>query len=522
MQKTPTMFRIAIAVLLLNSTLLPAQDLQIYYDLFTDSITYKKDGKPVLKPKIRKGDFVVLNFTEFNPYLFNAEVDVEQSNVEGWSGGASSGAPGAGLTGGGLPSLLGPGPGGSGLFSSLMDMPILSMGANSLKLTDIFGGSRGAEKELLDQAKVKLEVLAGIQAEMKEISDELETMERSERAAQLASTHIDQLLLNPRIKPSMIRRIAEEYRVMIFPDKSANDLQLTDAFEWQDRYKVKNGLMQALQDKQREFDQELAGLTPISKELSNLDINNQGLDDFSADLRDLIGQGANLRKELEKYIAAQTDKTKSLSMEEMLALQMKFRELAEQPFAHQVAISVEKSTVILNARFVPLDSVLTALKDKKLASKTKTVKLETQGGMRISTGLGIAFGRMLEPVEEFSVREGAIIAEESGIIQPSLATFIHFYPHNSRAGLALAGTFGIGIPLSLSNITSLNFYLGPSLLFGRGQRIVLSGGLTAGPVKKLAKGFKVGDAFDPNLGDIPTRTAYELGYFVSISFNMGG
>ncbi|MBL7796728.1 MAG: hypothetical protein JNJ90_09515 [Saprospiraceae bacterium] len=523
-RKNPILTRLASLVLLLNGANLPAQDLQIYYDLFTDSITYKKDGQTVLKPKIRKGDFVVLHFTEFNPYLYNAEVDIEQSNAEGWSGAASSGAAGAGAAGFMAPLMgaAGAAPGGGGLLSSFLDMPLISMGQNSLKLADLFGNSRGAEKQLLADARTHLEALANVQDQMVEIYEEIQTMERSERAAQLASKHLDQLLMNPRMKPSMIRRIAAEYHALIFPDKPVNELQVLDAFEWQDRFKVKRGLMHDLQNKQREFDLYLAGLAPITRQLSDLDIKNQALDEFSADLRRLNGKGADLRQKLEAYIAGQSVETKMLSMDEMLALQMKFRELADQPFDYQVAISVEKSTVVVTARFAPLDSVLTTLADKKAGAKTKTVKLETQGGLRISTGVGIGFGRMFDPVEEFSVRENAIVAEEGGIVQPSLATFIHFYPHNSRSGMALAGTFGIGIPLSLSNITALNFYLGPSLMFGRGQRIVLSGGITAGPIKKLGKGFKVGDPFDPNLGDIPTRTAYDLGYFLSISFNVGG
>lgn len=521
-RKSPSLLLLAVLVLLLNGVRLPAQDLQIYYDLFTDSVTYKKDGQTVLKPKIRKGDFVILHFTEFNPYLYNAEVDIEQSNAEGWSGGASSGAAGAGFMSMLSPgSPAAPGSGGGGLLSFL-DMPLLSMGQNSLKLADLFGNSRGAEKQLLADARTHLEALANVQDQMVEIYEEIQTMERSEWAAHRAGNNLDQLLKNPHNKPSMIRKIAAEYHALIFPDKQVNELQVLDAFEWQDRFKVKRGLMHDLQNKQREFDLYMAALEPITRQLSDLDIKNQALDEFSADLRSLTGKGADLRQKLEAYISGQADSTKTLSMDEMLALQMKFRELAEQPFDYQVAISVEKSTVIVTARFAPLDSVLTSLADRKAGAKTKTLKLETQGGLRISTGVGIGFGRMFDPVEEFSVRENAIVAEEGGVVQPSLATFIHFYPHNSRSGMALAGTFGIGIPLSLSNITALNFYLGPSLMFGRGQRIVLSGGITAGPIKKLGKGFEVGDPFDPNLGDIPTRTAYDLGYFLSISFNVGG
>ncbi|MBK6929880.1 MAG: hypothetical protein IPH12_03095 [Saprospirales bacterium] len=508
----------------LNSSRLSAQDLQIYYDLFTDSITYKLDGKLVEKPKIRKGDFVVLHFTEFNPYLYNAEVDIEQSNSEEWSGGASSGALGpASILMNTLLPMSGSAdgsPGGGGILS-LLDMPLLGAGENSIKLRDLFANSRGAD-QILAEAQTQLHALTQIQAEMAQVYQEIQALEKSERAAQLASQHLDQLLLNPRIKPSLIRRIAAEYQDLIFPNKPASALQVTDAFEWQERPLVKRRLLQELQAKQQQFDAQLVGLAPIADQLSDLDAGSPALEAFAADLQRIVGKGGSLRQQLEAYLAAQSEKsTTQLSLEEMLALQMKFRELAEQPFAYPVAISVEKSTVIATAYFEPLDSTVSTARDKKLATKTKTVKLETSGGLRISTGFGISFARMFTPLEEFSARENAIFAEESGVVQPFLTTFIHFYPNNHRS-VTLAGSFGLGIPLSTSNLTTLNFYLGPSLLFGRGQRIVLSGGLTAGPAKRLAKGFEVGDPFDSDQGDIPTRTQYELGYFLGISFNLGG
>lgn len=309
---------------------------------------------------------------------------------------------------------------------------------------------------------------------------------------------------------------------MIFPNQSDEALALNEAFKWQERPVVKRRLMNQLEAKQREFDTQIIQLSPITQQLSNLDAGSTELEDFTADLRDVTGNAGNLREQLEAYLAYQNDKsTRDLTVEEMMALQLKFRELSDQSFSYDVAISMEKNNVITTARFSPHDSVSTSAKDQAIATKVKTVKLSAQGGLRISTGFGVGFSRLFEPDQEFSTRDNAIVADESGIVQPALSTYIHFYPGN-RSGVGFAGTFGIGIPLSTANLTSLNFFLGPSLLFGRGQRIVLSGGLTAGPSTRLGKGFNVGDYFDPNAGDIPTRTSYDLGYFLGISFNIGG
>lgn len=515
-------FPVAVLFYLLSvSTAVTAQDLHLYYDLFTDSLSYRKDGKLVEKPKIRKGDFVLLHFTEFNPYLYQTQIDIEQSNAENWSGGASSGAlglaAGMGLTTpmlGGLGSAGGPGP------MSFLDIPLLSMGENSMRLKDLFPGARGTE-QLIQQAQQQLQALGNTQAQMARIYEEIQTLEKSERAAQLAAQHLDQLLLNPRIRPSLIRKIAAEYLNLIFPDKSATALQLDDAFSWQDRPQHKRRLLQDLQAKQRKYDAQMLNLVPITEQLGNLDLGDE-LADFASELRDITEKSGSLREQLEAYIAYQQDKpTRELSVEEMMSLQLKFRELADQSFTYDVAISVEKSTIIVTAEFTPLDTLNLGNVRNRAATKVKTVKLVTRGGLQISTGFGVGFGRMFEPAQEFSAKENKIVADGGGIVQPALTTYLHFYPNNQH-GLTIAGTFGVGIPLSNSNLSALNFYLGPSLLFGRGQRIVLSGGLTAGPTQRLAKGFKVGDDFDPNAGDIPVRSQYELGYFLGISFNLGG
>lgn len=523
----PASFRsllLFLCLFFLGIRLLPAQDLHVYYDLFADTLSYQKDGKAVRNPKIRKGDFIVLHFTEFNPYLYQADVDVSQDNTDGWAGSTSIGAfqgliPGLSQF---LPALGAAATGDSAGQApmSFLDLPLLRVGESSLKLKDLFSNSRGTE-QLLQQAQVQLTELAQTQAEMAEIYQEVQTIEKSERAAQLANEHLDLLLHNPNLKPSLIRRIAAEYLKLIFPEKTADSLQVNDAFQWQEMPAAKTRLLQELQAKQRVFDAQMIRISPVSQQLSDLDVGSTELEHFAGDLRDIIAQSGKLRQQLEAYLAAQAKKPlHDLTLEEMLALQMKFRELANQNFTYDCAVQVEKETVVISASFMPLDTSAELRTGEKPVAKVKTIKLESHGGLHINTGFGVGFNRLFTPAQEFSSRDNVIVSDEGGIVQPSLTTLLHFYA-NGRRSTTLAGTFGLGIPISGANITSLNFYLGPSLLFGRGQRIVLTGGITTGPAERLAKGYRVGDPFDLNAGDIPTRTRYELGYFMGVSFNLG-
>ena len=77
----------------------------------------------------------------------------------------------------------------------------------------------------------------------------------------------------------------------------------------------------------------------------------------------------------------------------------------------------------------------------------------------------------------------------------------------------------MGLPIANDN-QSTSFFLGLSSLFGRMERIILTGGLMTGKRQELANGFKVGEAFDTNLGvALPLEGTYKLGGFIGLSFS---
>ena len=66
------------------------------------------------------------------------------------------------------------------------------------------------------------------------------------------------------------------------------------------------------------------------------------------------------------------------------------------------------------------------------------------------------------------------------------------------------------------------FFLGPSLLFGKSERIVLNAGLMGGKSEKLSQGYEIGDQYISDSNLAPTISVYELGYFIGVSFNLSG
>ena len=153
--------------------------------------------------------------------------------------------------------------------------------------------------------------------------------------------------------------------------------------------------------------------------------------------------------------------------------------------------------------------------------KERNLRMEVRGGLKVKASAGVTFGQFFEPAQSYSVNNVAIVGDGDGAFTPSVTSFLHFHGYRGQKA-TVGGTFGAGIPLlGGGDGQSVEFYVGPSMMFGTNQRLVLSVGLKGGRVQRLSKGLSEGDAFDANLGDIPTKGKYEMGLFVGASFNLG-
>jgi hypothetical protein len=165
---------------------------------------------------------------------------------------------------------------------------------------------------------------------------------------------------------------------------------------------------------------------------------------------------------------------------------------------------------------VPIDSA----GDQNLKPlKLDPIHVSVYGGLKINASIGISFASYFERPQSYFVREGRIRADDLDPFTPVITSFVHFYPQGRRQ-VALGGTFGLGIGIGGEGSGLQNYMLGPSLILGRGQRIVFSGGLMTGKVNRLGKGYQVGDAYDGT--ELPDKSIYEMGAFFGISFNLFG
>jgi hypothetical protein len=185
-------------------------------------------------------------------------------------------------------------------------------------------------------------------------------------------------------------------------------------------------------------------------------------------------------------------------------------------FAKTIHLRPEKDLAQIELSLVPLDTAgLPELTTRNL----NPIRVAIYGGLKINTSIGISFISFFDRPQTYFVREGRILGDDLDPFSPVVTTFVHFYPEGKRQTV-VGGTFGLGIGIGGEGSGLQNYMLGPSLIMGRGQRIVFSAGLMAGKVTRLGKGFQVGAPYDSP--ELPTKSIYELGGFLGISFNLLG
>lgn len=161
--------------------------------------------------------------------------------------------------------------------------------------------------------------------------------------------------------------------------------------------------------------------------------------------------------------------------------------------------------------------------DKKVIE----VELLTKGGLKIdfSTGAFVNFGS-----EDFlgrsfyyknltdSTRQ-IISAEREHRLMLSVGALMHFYKRSPTC-VKIGGSLGVSTTADLS---TLNFHVGPSLIFGNESRIILTGGLTLKTSSVLDRQLEMNKTYSKleSPDDIPLVNIFpKAGAFISITYNV--
>lgn len=516
------MYRLFLILLTAFSTpVLVAQDLHIYYDAFRDSVFYQKNGLPVNQPAVRKGSHVVLHVINYNNYLYDVAVKTDESqttiaegsalDLKSMFGGAVSNPGelifGSGGALGSIPALLGLSKG-SGAAATAAEMDRQARIAELEKQVGAFNA-----------AKERLEVLD------ENIAETQSAVKQALEAQQIQGFvvgELERLRFNPQLEPRQIKKLSQEYMTRIFGETDPNQLDLSKVLQKADAGAEFAKLREDYEKNVHQYGKNVDALKVTSAILddtrfnfpeSNIDVfRKEAVKTLSAAETNLGTYEGNL-----KTIADKAAGIKSLDVQQLADLRTMYLIVVDNDFSKTHRQEVTTDNMNLQVVLTPVDSInITGVATKYVAP----FELNVYGGLHINASLGVSFAQFFDRPQGYFVRDGVISSNKKDAFTPLLTSFVHFY-RQGRGAASFGGSFGLGIPLGGSGgLESVTFFLGPSLVLGRGERIVLSGGLMGGKIEQLGQGYAVGDTFDPDPALLQTEQVYRLGYFVGLSFNL--
>jgi hypothetical protein len=152
-------------------------------------------------------------------------------------------------------------------------------------------------------------------------------------------------------------------------------------------------------------------------------------------------------------------------------------------------------------------------------------KAFTRHGIRFDLNLGVAgsFHKKNNSYEINATSSGVntITNTNSSGFSPS---FVGFFTTSYRSSTHFTGGLSLGLGVSADNGTVAldNFFIGPSLIVGRYERINLTAGISFKNLPKLNSGYTEGQTILNNTTTIESITSksYQSGFFIALTYNL--
>lgn len=506
---------------------LAAQDLHVYYNVFRDSVYYVQNGKSTTNPLVKKGGNVLLHVENYNNYLYDVSVEVEKEEIEV----ASTNPAGMlGQLGGAGASPL------NFLFKGGDQMMGAFKFMNPLEGPDLNldNGFSKSEADKLKEEKVrqllKLEAeftntkkqFFALDTELKALQDQIQQKMAAQRIQAFAIEEVNSIRLNPHLEPSQIKRMSAEYMERIFAEKDPNKIDLNQVLKIADAQTELPKAIDEYSNKVTSYASSTEKCDSLLTQFNAYDFPESTLPEFksSAEAFVVLAKAKSVQlKDNAAKLTAKIPEIQSLDPKSISALRTTYIELNSNSFSKTYRHTATGEKLRMKLKLSPIDSL------QRLGIKTlemTPVEVSVFGGMRVRASVGLNFGRFIQKPQEYFVRDSFLQSGNIDAFIPVMTSFVHFYAP-SRKAVSVAGSFGVGFPLGGGeNLQSISFFLGPSLLFGKSERIVLNAGIMGGKVERLSQGYKIGDAYFSDGNIAPTNSVYELGYYLGVSFNLSG
>ncbi len=480
------------------------QDLHIYYDAFHETFRAMRGDKEVEEYTVKKGNQIFLHTENYNNFIYELEVlqrnkpTANKGNM-GFTSLMSMLSPTGGLPTDIFSGLAG-GTGSANMFENLFP-----------KTAGYMDGADIQVQQLMSAYDASISNIRKLEKNINVLQNELKEIEDNMRNRNQVLEYVHDLKYNPNIPPVKIGELITKELETLLPKgdvrviTSPRQQALDDLITVGEKYRAEVSKLAEI-DAQA---QDIPEGTPKLKTLKTL------IHDSHRDTK-LVGealsaQEGNLRNEVAR------DAGKEFKI--MTTINTEYQAIINNDFKHTYRTQANDSDLELQVVFIARDSTNRPVSSGR--QEIAPIHIAVYGGLQINASVGVNFGQFSTAPQNYFVRDSFLRAENEANFIPFLTTSVHFYFQN-RKNISYGGTFGVGMALSNNeNLETPTFFLGPSLIIGKSQSFTVSAGAMGGRIRRLSQGYQVGDRYSSDANVVPTKTKYELGYYLGISFNMG-
>ncbi len=470
------------------------------------------DGKTeVFEPRFKKGQVVSVEILDFNNYIYDVEITETIEKSAPADGGFFKGFEALNL---------------GSLFSNDTD----SDGVPDF--IDVEQNSPGRKIDIAESTEIqalliKAERLArnlkSLETKLLETETKAENLvlDREIRAAALPE--FEKLKFNPNLPVSKIKKLGGsvfERALNVSPSSTLGYDDILEKFEERKAFSKMRGRLLA---DHFSYLQSMEELTETNASLQILASTATKTDFVFSDMKTLIAKSPSTALKFDALadeLAKLDEAAKNDKLEDLVALWFAREAFNSNTFSKKHTTRADGDAMVFNIKFMMRDSVNAPGAKREFA--LPPMRIPVHGGFKINTSLGVGFSQFFEPAKTYFLENDVIQEEKGDAFLPIVSTFLHFYKQGK--GASLGGSIGLGIPVggSSTNLQSLNFFLGPSLMIGNAERLVISAGLMGGKPARLASSHRVGDVFLESVDVLPLRRVYEMGWFLGVSYNLKG
>ncbi len=497
-----------------------SQDIHIYYNVHQDSIWYMKNGKSITNLEIKKDNMVYFHLVEFNNYLYKATFDVTQT-ASSYLSSATDSSGVHGVLPSFMSSLMGQGGGGLPFFNIPIFGNLLST------LSGVSSGQARGGLEEIDECKEKLNELESEKVQINQMIADINSRRKAMALLQGDFGFINNLCMSETIKPSTIKEMIMLYFKDVFMLNGTEKFDLSKINDLNSKLLECPQQEMALKSAMRNYTD---NYKLLEKTVNRLKMSDHGIDNLYPLIKKFEQSSSTIMKSLQEFTVESQDSSMVAVAGGNIAdytpriqtFYLKYEEITNNNFTYTHSVKCEEKYLFYTLNLFRKPGMNQPASREAEPDKSVDVKITSYGATRLFTSVGLSASKFSQSPQKYFVKDDILEGQDIDPYLAMISTMIHL-GFDFRGSVMPAISLGLGIPVTTSEtIDNFSFLFGPSLFVGKKRQFVLSGGVQYSKVERLAKGLQVGDNIQIGEGEIPTVKKYSLGYFVGISYNLGG